>query len=170
MLRYQKGFKMPSFDIVSKIDIQEVKNAITNTMKEIGQRYDFKGSISKVEFNGDIVLLEAEDEMKAKQVHDLLIGHFVKRKVDPKAIGLLGTEKASGNTVRQTYELRQGIDQKLSKKIIAEVKTLKLKVQVKIIGDELRTSGNKRDDLQKVMESIKSLNLDLPIQFKNLRD
>ena len=108
--------------------------------------------------------------MKAKQVNELLIGHLVKRKVDPKVIALKSTENASGNTIRQIYELIEGIDQKVSKKIIAEVKASKLKVQVKIQGDELRVSGAKRNDLQKVIELARGLELDLPLQFLNFRD
>ena len=161
---------MPSFDIVSKINMQEVNNAVANSMKEITQRYDFKGSISRLEIKDQSIILETEDELKAKQVNELLIGHLVKRKVDPKAIHLKSTEKASGHTIRQVYELIEGIDQKISKKIISEVKSSKLKVQVKIQGDELRVSGAKRDDLQKVIEIAKSLRLDLPIQFLNFRD
>ena len=161
---------MPSFDIVSKIDMQEVHNAVANSMKEITQRYDFKGSISRLEIKDQSIILETEDELKAKQVNDLLIGHLVKRKVDPKAIELKSTEKASGNTIRQVYELIEGIDQKVSKKIISEVKSSKLKVQVKIQGDELRVSGAKKDDLQKVIEIAKALRLDLPLQFLNFRD
>ena len=161
---------MPSFDIVSKIDMQEVHNAIANSMKEIKQRYDFKGSISNLEIKDQSIILETEDELKAKQVNDLLTGHLVKRKVDPKAINLKSTEKASGNTIRQVYELIEGIDQKASKKVILEVKNSKLKVQVKIQGDELRVSGSKRDDLQKVIEIAKGLKLELPLQFLNFRD
>tara|TARA_A100001011_G_C14114077_1_gene758312 strand:- start:219 stop:704 length:486 start_codon:yes stop_codon:yes gene_type:complete len=161
---------MPSFDIVSKIDMQEVHNAVANSMKEITQRYDFKGSISRLEIKDQSIILETEDELKAKQVNDLLIGHLVKRKVDPKAIELKSTEKASGNTIRQVYELIEGIDQKVSKKIISEVRSSKLKVQVKIQGDELRVSGAKKDDLQKVIEIAKALRLDLPLQFLNFRD
>ena len=161
---------MPSFDIVSKIDMQEVNNAIANSMKEIKQRYDFKGSISNLEIKDQSIILETEDELKAKQVNDLLTGHLVKRKVDPKAINLKSTEKASGNTIRQVYELIEGIDQKASKKVISEVKNSKLKVQVKIQGDELRVSGAKRDDLQKVIEIAKGLKLELPLQFLNFRD
>jgi len=161
---------MPSFDIVSKIDMQEVNNAVANSMKEIGQRYDFKGSISKLEVKDSVIMLETEDEMKAKQVNELLIGHLVKRKVDPKVKDIKSTENASGNTIRQLYELIEGIDQKVSKKVIAEVKASKLKVQVKIQGDELRVSGAKRDDLQKVMELARGLKLDLPLQFLNFRD
>ena len=161
---------MPSFDIVSKIDMQEVNNAVANSMKEIKQRYDFKGSISNLEIKDQSIVLETEDEQKAKQVNDLLTGHLVKRKVDPKAINLKSTEKASGNTIRQVYELIEGIDQKASKKVISEVKNSKLKVQVKIQGDELRVSGSKRDDLQKVIEIAKGLKLELPLQFLNFRD
>ena len=161
---------MPSFDIVSKIDMQEVHNAVANSMKEISQRYDFKGSISRLEIKDQSIVLETEDELKAKQVNELLIGHLVKRKVDPKVIDLKTTEKASGNTIRQVYELIEGIDQKVSKKIISEVKSSKLKVQVKIQGDELRVSGAKRDDLQKVIGIAKALRLDLPLQFLNFRD
>ena len=161
---------MPSFDIVSKIDMQEVQNAVANAMKEIKQRYDFKGSISNLEIKDQTIILETEDELKAKQVNELLIGHLVKRKVDPKVINLKSTEKASGNTIRQVYELIDGIDQKASKKVISEVKNSKLKVQVKIQGDELRVSGSKRDDLQKVIEIAKGLKLELPLQFLNFRD
>ena len=161
---------MPSFDIVSKIDMQEVHNAVANSMKEITQRYDFKGSISRLEIKDQSIILETEDELKANQVNELLIGHLVKRKVDPKAIDLKSTEKASGNTIRQVYELIEGIDQKVSKKVISEVKNSKLKVQVKIQGDELRVSGAKRDDLQKVIEIAKGLKLELPLQFLNFRD
>ena len=161
---------MPSFDVVSKVDIQEVKNAIANSMKEISQRYDFKGSISKIELNDDNIVVETEDDMKAKQVYDLLIGHFVKRKIDPKSILLKGTEQASGNTIRQTYEIIHGVDQKISKIIVREVKSAKIKVQIKIQGDELRASGGKRDDLQKVIELVRGLKLNFPIQFLNFRD
>ena len=161
---------MPTFDIVSKIDIQEVKNAVANSSKEIAQRYDFKGSMSKLEIKDHSIILETEDELKAKQVNELLIGHLVKRKVDPKVIKLKSTENASGNTIRQVYELIEGVDQKVSKRIILEVKNSKLKVQVKIHGEELRVSGSKRDDLQKVIELVRSLKLELPIQFLNFRD
>ena len=161
---------MPSFDIVSKLDMQEVNNAVANSMKEITQRYDFKGSISNLKVRDQLIFLETEDELKAKQVNDLLIGHFVKRKVDPKVLELKNTEKASGNTIRQVFELKEGIDQKISKKLISAVKTSKLKVQIKIQGDELRVNGAKRDDLQKVIQLSKELKLELPLQFINFRD
>jgi len=161
---------MPTFDIVSKIDMQEVSNAIANSMKEITQRYDFKGSKSNLELKDKGILLETEDELKAKQVIEILIGHFVKRSINPTVIRLKNTEKASGNTIRQNYDLLEGIDQAASKKIISEVKNSKIKVQVKIQGNELRVSGAKRDDLQKTMDIVLGVNLEMPIQFVNLRD
>ena len=161
---------MPTFDIVSKIDMQEVSNAVSNTMKEISQRYDFKGSNSKIDLKEKNIILETEDELKAKQVNEILLGHFVKRNIDPTVLKLKNSEKASGNTIRQTYDLMEGIDQVASKKIISEVKSTKMKVQVKIQGNELRVSGAKRDDLQKTMEIVKNIELEMPVQFVNLRD
>ena len=161
---------MPTFDIVSKIDMQEVSNAVSNSMKEISQRYDFKGSNSKIDLKEKNIILETEDELKAKQVNEILLGHFVKRNIDPTVLKLKNSEKASGNTIRQTYDLMEGIDQTASKKIISEVKSTKMKVQVKIQGNELRVSGAKRDDLQKTMEIVKNIDLEMPVQFVNLRD
>ena len=161
---------MPTFDIVSKIDMQEVSNAVSNSMKEISQRYDFKGSNSKIDLKEKNIILETEDELKAKQVNEILLGHFVKRNIDPTVLKLKNSEKASGNTIRQTYDLMEGIDQVASKKIISEVKSTKMKVQVKIQGNELRVSGTKRDDLQKTMDIVKNIKLEMPIQFVNLRD
>ena len=108
--------------------------------------------------------------MKAKQAVDLLTAHIIKRKIDPKAIKLKNSESASGNSIRQTYDLIEGIDQEIGKKITMLVKSSKLKVQAKIQGNELRISGGKRDDLQQIIEQIKELNLDIPLQFVNLRD
>ena len=108
---------MPSFDIVSKLDMQEIENAIFNATKEINQRYDFKGSNTSISRNENVLVVETEDELKAKQVNELLIGHFVKRSVDPKALEIKSTEPASGNRIRQTYELLEGIEQDTSKKI-----------------------------------------------------
>ena len=161
---------MPSFDVVSRLELQEVDNAIANSMKEIGQRYDFKGSNSKIERNEQIITLTTEDELKAKQVIDLLNSHIIKRKIDPKAIKLNSSEAASGNSIRQIYNLVEGIDQEIGKKVTTLVKTSKLKVQAKIQGSELRISGSKRDDLQKIIELIKELNLEIPVQFVNFRD
>jgi len=161
---------MPSFDVVSRLETQEIDNAIANSMKEIGQRYDFKGSNSKIERNEQLIILTSEDKLKAKQVIDLLTSHIIKRKIDPKAIKLKNSETASGNSIRQTYDLIEGIDQDIGKKITTLVKSSKLKVQAKIQGNELRISGGKRDDLQKIIELVKELNLEIPLQFVNFRD
>ena len=161
---------MPSFDVVSRIEMQEVDNAILNSMKEINQRYDFKGSISKLERSDNVVTLTSEDEMKAKQVIEILTSHLIKRKIDPKAVKLKSSENASGNTIRQKYDLLEGIDQEMGKKITKMIKDTKLKVQAKIQGNELRISGAKKDNLQDVMSKINELKLELPLQFVNFRD
>ena len=161
---------MPSFDVVSKLEFQEIDNALSNSMKEITQRYDFKGSISKLERSDKVITLSTEDELKAKQVIDLLTGHLIKRNIDPRTITLQSSDAASGNTIRQTYNLIEGIEQEISKKIIAAVKNSKMKVQVKIQGNELRVSGAKRDLLQDTIQLIKDLNLNIPLQYINFRD
>ena len=161
---------MPSFDVVSKLDMQEIDNSISNSMKEITQRYDFKGSNSKIERSDKIIILTTEDELKAKQVLDILNGHIIKRNVDTRSIKLKNSESASGNTIRQTFDLIEGVDQDISKKIISTIKSSKMKVQVKIQGNELRVSGAKRDNLQDAIQIIKDLDLPVPLQYVNFRD
>ncbi|MDC0032087.1 YajQ family cyclic di-GMP-binding protein [Pelagibacteraceae bacterium] len=161
---------MPSFDVVSKLDMQEIDNSISNSMKEITQRYDFKGSNSKIERSDKIITLTTEDELKAKQVLDILNGHIIKRNVDTRSIKLKNSESASGNTIRQTFDLIEGVDQDISKKIISTIKSSKMKVQVKIQGNELRVSGAKRDNLQDAIQIIKDLDLPVPLQYVNFRD
>ena len=161
---------MPSFDVVSKLDMQEIDNSISNSMKEITQRYDFKGSNSKIERSDKIITLTTEDELKAKQVLDILNGHIIKRNVDTRSIKLKNSESASGNTIRHTFDLIEGVDQDISKKIISTIKSSKMKVQVKIQGNELRVSGAKRDNLQDAIQIIKDLDLPLPLQYINFRD
>ena len=161
---------MPSFDVVSKLDMQEIDNSISNSMKEITQRYDFKGSNSKIERSDKIITLTTEDELKAKQVLDILNGHIIKRNVDTRSIKLKNSESASGNTIRQTFDLIEGVDQDISKKIISTIKSSKMKVQVKIQGNELRVSGAKRDNLQEAIQIIKDLDLSVPLQYVNFRD
>ena len=161
---------MPSFDVVSKLDMQEIDNSISNSMKEITQRYDFKGSNSKIERSDKIITLTTEDELKAKQVLDILNGHIIKRNVDTRSIKLKNSESASGNTIRQTFDLIEGVDQDISKRIISTIKSSKMKVQVKIQGNELRVSGAKRDNLQDAIQIIKDLDLPVPLQYVNFRD
>ena len=161
---------MPSFDVVSRLEMQEIDNAVSNAMKEITQRYYFNGSISKLARSDIVVTLLTEDDMKAKQVIEILTSHLIKRKIDPKAVKLKSSENASGNTIRQKYDLLEGIDQEMGKKITKMIKDTKLKVQAKIQGNELRISGAKKDNLQDVMTKINELKLELPLQFVNFRD
>lgn len=161
---------MPSFDIVSKTDMAEVDNALAGVMREVAQRFDFKGSKSSVERNDQEITVLADDDMKLKQMHELLKVHFTRRKVDPTALSFADPEQASGNMVRQVVTVRQGIDKDLAKRIVKEIKGSKLKVQAAVQGDELRVTGKKRDDLQQAIALVKDMKVDLPLQFENFRD
>ena len=161
---------MPSFDVVSRLDHQEIDNAIANATREITTRYDFKGSDTSIEKKENSIVVTTDDEMKAGQVNDMLVTHFVRRKVDPLCLKKKELEKAGGNKIRQTYALIEGIEQTLCKKITVDVKSSKLKVQVKINGNELRIDGKKKDDLQSVMKLIEDSNIGIPVQFINFRD
>ena len=161
---------MPSFDIVSRTEIPEVDNAIQGAMREIGTRFDFKGSKCSIERNDQIVLINADDELKLKQVQELLRGYLARRKVEHGAFDFAKPEAASGNTLRQTVTIRQGVDRELAQKLVKSVKSAKMKVQVAIQGDELRVTGKKRDDLQSVIELVKGLKLEQPLQYVNFRD
>ena len=161
---------MPSFDVVSRLDHQEIDSAIGNATREITTRYDFKGSDTSIEKKENSIIVSTDDEMKAGQVNDMLVTHFVRRKVDPLCLKKKELEKAGGNKIRQTYDLIEGIDQTLCKKITANVKSSKLKVQVKINGNELRVDGKKKDDLQSAMQLIEDSNIGIPVQFINFRD
>lgn len=161
---------MPSFDVVSRLDHQEIDNAIGNATREITTRYDFKGSNTSIEKKDNSIVVLTDDEMKAGQVNDMLVTHFVRRKLDPLCLKKKELEKASGNKIKQIYDLIEGIDQSICKKLIADVKSSKIKVQVKINGNELRVDGKKKDDLQSVIQLIESSNIGIPIQFINFRD
>ena len=161
---------MPSFDIVSKTDLAEVDNAIKNVMREIGQRYDFKGSASKVEHKDGVLTIDADDDLKLKQMHEVLQGHLAKRGIDHGVLDYQTPEPAAGQAVRQTVNIRQGIDKDLGKKIVKDIKGTKMKVQVAIQGDELRVTGKKRDDLQDVISHVKGMKLEQPLQYVNFRD
>ena len=161
---------MPSFDVVSRLDHQEIDNAIGNATREITTRYDFKGSNTSIEKKENSIVVLTDDEMKAGQVNDMLVTHFVRRKVDPLCLKKKELEKAGGNKIKQIYDLIEGIDQSICKKLIADVKSSKIKVQVKINGSELRVDGKKKDDLQSVIQLIESSNIGIPIQFINFRD
>src|SRR5215472_2664094 len=162
---------MPSFDIVSKLDLAEVDNALAGLAREISTRFDFKDSKSSVKRTEENALtILADDELKLRQVQELLRMHMVRRKVDPGALDFKDPEKAAGQSVRQTVALRQGIDQDLGKRIVRAIKDSKLKVQIAIQGDELRVSGKKRDDLQDAIALVRGLKLEQPLQYVNFRD
>ena len=161
---------MPSFDIVSELDSAEVDNAVKNVLREIETRYDFKGSNATVEFGDGIITIHADDELKLRQMHELLQGHLAKRGIEPTVLDYQTAEQAAGQSVRQKVLLREGVDKELSKKIVKAVKAEKFKVQIAIQGEELRVTGKKRDDLQTVIQFVKGLEADRPLQFKNFRD
>ena len=161
---------MPSFDIVSRVDFQEIDNAIANALREITNRYDFKGSNTTLERSENVITIVTEDDLKLSQVNDILISHFVRRKLDPLALGKKDKEKAGGDRIRQSISLVEGIDQDVAKKITSEIKSSKMKVQAKINGNELRIDGKKRDDLQSVMQLIEDLQVGIPVQFINFID
>jgi cyclic-di-GMP-binding protein len=161
---------VPSFDIVSRIDLAEVDNAIAGITREIGTRFDFKGSKCSIERQEGQLALLADDELKLKQLHELLKVHLTRRKVDPAALDYKPPEKASGNALRQTIVLRQGVDADLARQMIRGIKDSKMKVQVSVQGDELRVTGKKRDDLQAAIALIRGLKIEQPLQYLNFRD
>ncbi len=161
---------MPSFDIVSQTDLAEVDNALQNLAREITQRYDFKGSNSRVERKDGELTIHADDDLKLKQMHELLQGHLAKRKIEPGVLDYKTPEKAAGQSVRQVVAIKTGIDKELARRLVKDIKTGKLKVQVAIQGDELRVTGKKRDDLQEVIAYVKGLDIEQPLQFTNFRD
>ena len=161
---------MPSFDIVSEVDLAEAENAVQNVMREIATRYDFKGSKSTVEIKDGVLTIFADDDMKLRQMHEILQGAMQKRGIEPGSLDYQKTEPAAGQSVRQQVLVKQGIDKELSKKIVKAIKGEKFKVQAAIQGDELRITGKKRDDLQEVIAFVKGMNLDQPLQYKNFRD
>ena len=161
---------MPSFDVVNKLDFQEIDNAIGNATREITNRYDFKGSDTSIERKENDLTVVTEDELKLNQVHDLLITHLVRRKIDPLCLSKKNIEKAAGNRVRQFYNFIEGIEQSIAKQITADVKSSKIKVQIKINGNELRVEGKKKDDLQSIMQMIEDSKIGIPVQFINFRD
>ena len=159
-----------SFDVVCKVDLDEVKNAITQAMKEIGQRFDFKGSVSKIELKDDKVLtLSSDDEVKLKAVIDVLQTKLHKRGVSIRSMEYGKIQPATKGTVRQEITIQQGIPVDKAKGIIKAIKDSKIKVQASIQGDQLRVSGKSRDDLQEVIALFKKDDQGLDLQFTNYR-
>ena len=161
---------MPSFDIVSQVNAQEVKNAIEQANKEIANRYDFKGSDARVEQNELDLSVFADDEFKLGQVMDVLRARLAKRNVDVRSLEPGAIDKVSGDKVKQALKVRVGIAQDRAKGIVKLIKDSKLKVAGSIQGDAVRVSGAKKDDLQAAMQLVRQSITDLPIQFINFRD
>ncbi len=161
---------MPSFDVVSQVNQQEVKNAVEQTNKEISNRYDFKGSDARVEQTENELGVFADDEFKLGQVMDVLRLRLAKRNVDVRALDPGKVEKISGDKVKQAVKLKVGIPQEKAKQIQKLIKDSKLKVQGSVQGDAVRVSGSKKDDLQSAMQLVKGAVTDLPLQFINFRD
>ena len=163
---------MPSFDVISKVNQQELTNAISNCTREISTRFDFKGLHIVIEANQkeNLITVVAPDDLKLKQVNELLKGHLIKRKIDPRIFDIQTAVEATGASKRQIIKIKEGISQESAKKIISEVKKTKIKVQIKIQGNELRADGKKKDDLQEAMQLIKGVNISQPVEFTNFRD
>lgn len=161
---------MPSFDITSEVNKVELKNAIDQTNKEIGTRFDFKGSDARLELNELVLTIYADDEFKLQQVMDIFVGKCAKRNVDVRALDAKDIDKVSGNKVKQTVNVRNGIESDKAKQIVKLIKDSKMKVQASIQGEAVRISGAKRDDLQNAIALVKKSVSDLPLQFGNFRD
>jgi len=147
-----------------------VDNALQGVIKEMQVRYDFKGSKCEVSKTDEAILILADDELKRRQVEELLITHLTRKNVDTKALEFDKPEQAGGNMIRQTVTIKQGVQREFAQQIIKAIKSSKLKTQASIQGDEVRVTGKKRDDLQETMSMIKTLDIDLPLQFENFRD
>lgn len=160
---------MPSFDIVSKVEMQEVDNAVNQTIKEITQRYDFKKSKSEVTQEKETIKILTEDDFRLKAIIDILQSKCLKRGISVKTLQLGSVEPASGGMVRQLITIQQGISKEKGKEVIAAIKETKLKVQAQIQDDQVRVTGKNIDDLQEVIQLLKGKDLDIEMQFINFR-
>jgi len=159
-----------SFDVVSKIDMSEVTNAVTQALKEIGQRFDFKGSKSNITQEKDDLVIASDDEYKLKSVIDILQGKLVKRGVPTRNISYGKLEPALSGTIRQRLTLQQGIPVEKAKEVVKAIKDAKIKVQASIQSDQVRVTGKSRDDLQTVIQLLKGKDFGIELQFENFRN
>ncbi len=160
---------MPSFDVVSEVDKHELSNAVDQANRELATRFDFKGVDAKFELDGYVVNQTAPSAFQLKQMTDILRGRLAARSIDVRCLELADPLENLGGA-RQKVTIRQGIEQPISKKLIAALKQAKLKVDTQIQGEKLRVSGKKRDDLQEAMALLRKTDVDLPLQFDNFRD
>ena len=160
---------MPTFDVVSEVDMHEVTNAVDQANREVRTRFDFKGTDSSFSREGDAITLKSESDFQLKQMLDMLQGKLNKRGIDIACLAIAEPELV-GKEARQTVTIRQGLETELSRKIVKMLKESKLKVQGAIQGDKVRVTGKKRDDLQEVIATLRDAKFDMPLQYINFRD
>ncbi len=160
---------MPTFDVVSEVDSHELSNAVDHAQREIGNRFDFKGTSAKAELADGNIMLHADSDFQIQQIHPVLYQKLTARKIDIACLDA-GKVENSGKGVKQLVQVKQGIDKEIAKKAMVKIKESKLKVQAQVQGEQLRVTGKKRDDLQAVMALLKAAELGVPLQFQNFRD
>ena len=160
---------MPSFDVVSEIDQHELTNAVDQANREISNRFDFKGTNSKIEMVDENLTIISASEFQVKQIHDILENRISKRQIDVRCLDY-GEIVENNNQAKQIVNIRKGIDKELARKIVKLIKDSKLKIQASIQGDQVRINGKKRDDLQQAISELKAARIDLPLQYINFRD
>ena len=160
---------MPTFDVVSEVDQHELNNAVDHAQKEIGTRFDFKGTSAKAELADGNIMLHADSDFQIQQIHPILYQKLTARKIDIACLEA-GKVENSGKGVKQLVKVKQGIDKDVAKKAMVKIKESKIKVQAQVQGEQLRVTGKKRDDLQAVMALLKAAELGVPMQFQNFRD
>lgn len=160
---------MPSFDTVSEVNVQEVRNAVDQANREVGTRFDFKDSNAKYEYTDEKIMLTAQSEFQLQQMRDILETKFSKRGIAPGSIEV-GKVETNLKEARQTITIKQGIETELAKQLVKAIKGSKLKVQAAIQGDQVRVTGKNRDDLQEAIALLKAQKITLPLQFTNFRD
>lgn len=160
---------MPSFDVVSEVDLQEVRNAVDQANRELTTRFDFRGVDAGFELETEAIVLCAPEEFQVTQMVDMLRGKLVRRNLDPRCLEA-GKIEGAGKLKRQRFKLLQGIDKDHSRDIVKRIKDAKIKVQVAVQGEKVRVTGKQRDDLQQAIALLKSADLDIALQFDNFRD
>ena len=162
---------MPSFDIVNKIDIQTLDNAINVARKDITSRYDFKGSKSTIELDKKLLCIDilTESEMRLEAIEDTIRSRMIKQGLNPLALDFGKEQYASGNLLKKDIKIKQGIDKETAKKIVKHIKDLKLKVEAQIMDEQVRVTGKKIDELQAVISSVRAANFEIPVQFVNMK-
>lgn len=162
---------MPSFDIVNKVDLQELDNAVNNCIKEVATRFDFRNSKTTIEFNkkDKVINIVTADKMKMDALHDMVTTHCIRRKVNPKCLEFKDFEPTSQGNLKRTVKIKEGIEMEIAQKIVKIVKGLNLKVQSSIQDEQVRVTGKKIDDLQAVIQTLNSQDLGIPLQYVNMK-